>query len=455
MATADETGDVAQDTIFAVSSGSGGPSAVAVVRVSGPSAVQVLERIAPPLPKPRFAAFRKLRHPDTGEEFDHALALWFPGPKSETGEDMCELQVHGGRAVLAATFNALYAIPGCRRATAGEFTRRAFENGKLDLTSVEGLADLIEAETDAQLRQALRQASGALWKLYVGWTDGLVDARAQLEAAIDFSDEPDVEASAAARGMAAAMAVAAEIRAHLDDGHRGEIVRDGFRVVLAGPPNVGKSSLLNALAKRDVAIVSDEPGTTRDVLEVRFDLGGHSAIYTDTAGLRDVASAVEREGIRRARSRAKEADLILWIIDATAPIPEIPTDLAGLGTRTLRVINKIDRIEDGEGIERLGADVAVSAETGKGLGTLVDIVGEIIESAVGRNETPAITQARHRHEIETCLAALDAIPASGAIAPELASEQVRLAINALSRIVGAQDPERVLDLVFARFCIGK
>ena len=241
MATA-STEDRAQgDTIYAVSSGTG-RTAVAVVRVSGPAAGAALDAISSPRPKPRFAALRKLRHPVTGEEFDHALVLWFPGPKTETGEDICELHVHGGRAVLAATFEALAAVPGCRPAMAGEFARRAFDYGKLDLTAAEGLADLIDAETDAQRRQALRQASGALSALYDGWRAGLIDARALFEAAIDFSDEPDVERAAAARGIEAAARLETDIRAHLDDGRRGEIVRDGFQIVLSGPPNVGKSS---------------------------------------------------------------------------------------------------------------------------------------------------------------------------------------------------------------------
>lgn len=451
MATASTAGDPAHDTIFAVSSGTG-RTAVAVVRVSGPAAAQVLERIAPPMPKPRFAAFRKLRHPETGEAFDHALVLWFPGPNSETGEDTCELQVHGGRAVLAATFAALAAIPGCRPAEAGEFARRAFENGKLDLTAAEGLADLIDAETEAQRRQALRQSSGELAKLYEGWRQRIVEARALLEAAIDFSDEPDVETAAVARGTDATVVLATEIRAHLSDGRRGEIVREGFRVVLAGPPNVGKSSLMNALARRDVAIVSEEPGTTRDVLEVRLDLGGYMAVVADTAGLRNAAGSIEQEGIRRARNRAEEADLILWIIDATDPVGEIPSDLAGRRTHILRVLNKIDaaRAEP-----RPPADHAISAQTGDGIPKLIAALGGIVRDAAGSSDTVAMTQARHRQQLEICLDALKKASPTSLISPELAAEQLRIAGDALGRIVGRIDPEDVLDQIFARFCIGK
>ena len=452
MATAPTVDETAHDTIFAVSSGTG-RTAVAVVRVSGPAAGIALDAISSPRPKPRFAALRKLRNPTTGEEFDHALVLWFPGPKTETGEDICELHVHGGRAVLAATFDALAAVSGCRPATAGEFARRAFDNGKLDLTTAEGLADLIDAETDAQRRQALRQASGALASLYERWRIGLIEARALLEAAIDFSDEPDVERATAARGLEAAAGLAEEIRAHLDDGRRGEIVREGFRIVLAGAPNVGKSSLMNALARRDVAIVSDEPGTTRDILEVRLDLDGYMAVVADTAGLREAAGAVEQEGIRRARRRAEEADLIVWIADATAPGAYMPADPAARAPRTVRVLNKIDALDRHPNSATY--DHAVSARTGEGLPELVAALGAMVRGAVGGDETPAITQLRHRQQIEACLDALAQVRAAGEMGSELAAEQLRLAADALGRIIGRIDPEDVLDQVFARFCIGK
>jgi tRNA modification GTPase len=439
-------------TIYAVSSGTG-RTAVAVVRVSGPAAGIALDAISSPRPKPRFAALRKLRHPLTGEEFDHALVLWFPGPKTETGEDICELHVHGGRAVLAATFEALAAVPGCRPAMAGEFARRAFDNGKLDLTAAEGLADLIDAETDAQRRQALRQASGALSALYDGWRAGLIEARALLEAAIDFSDEPDVERAAAARGLEAAGRLEAEIRAHLDDGRRGEIVRDGFHIVLAGPPNVGKSSVLNALARRDVAIVSEEPGTTRDILEVRLDLGGYATIVADTAGLRDASGAVEQEGIRRARRRAENADLVIWISDASNPDSASPIRFATGARHTLRVLNKIDLAD---GLPNPASyDFAISARTGDGLPALVAALGTIVRNSVGDNGSPAITQVRHRQQLEACLDALARLDTVNDTQTELAAEQLRLAADALGRIVGRIDPEDVLDQVFARFCIGK
>ncbi len=451
MASAEASPSSLTDTVFALSSGTG-RTALAVVRVSGPAAGIALDRIAAPRPKPRFAAFRKLRHPDTGEEFDHALVLWFPGPGSETGEDLCEFQVHGGRAVLAATFAALSAIPGCRPAGPGEFARRAFENGKLDLTTAEGIVDLIDAETDAQRRQALRQASGTLAQLYEGWRGRLIEAQALLAAAIDFSDEPDVEAAAAARGLETAARLTTEIGAHLSDGRRGEIVREGFRIVLAGPPNVGKSSLMNALAQRDVAIVAVGSGTTRDVLEVRLDLGGYMAIVADTAGLREASGAIEREGIRRAMSRADEADLILWVADASDPLIHAPALARRPDQRVLRILNKIDL---GDHTVTSTDDFAISARTGAGIPDLVTALGEMVRQTAEGSEAPALTQLRHRQQIEICLSALDEVPRAAEIEPELAAEQLRLAADALGRITGRIDPEDVLDRVFARFCIGK
>ena len=451
MAIARTHSPAMQDTVFALSSGAG-RTALAVVRVSGPAAGLALDRIAAPRPKPRFAAFRKLRHPDTGEEFDHALVLWFAGPNTETGEDMCEFHLHGGRAVLAGAFAALSAIPGCRPATAGEFARRAFENGKLDLTTAEGIIDLIDADTDAQRRQALRQASGELSNLYERWRTDLIAARALLESAIDFSDEADVSETAERQALAEASRLVTEIGDHLKDDRRGEIVREGFRIVLAGPPNVGKSSLLNALARRDVAIVSEEPGTTRDVLEVRLDLDGYMAIIADTAGLREASGTIEQEGIRRALRRAEEADLVLWMMDATTPAPAPPADVIGHGRRVLDILNKIDAPASGKAA---AADHAISALTGAGIPELVARLGKIVREAAAGAETPAITQLRHRQQIEACLEALKTVTPSSSMGPELAAEQLRLAADALGRITGRIDPEDVLDQVFARFCIGK
>ena len=376
-----------------------------------------------------------------------------PRPQDETGEDICELHIHGGRAVLAATFEALAAIPGCRPATAGEFARRAFDNGKLDLTAAEGLADLIDAETDAQRRQALRQASGALSVLYEGWRTSLIEARALLEAAIDFSDEPDVERAAAKRGRDAAARLEMDIRDHLDDGRRGEIVRDGFHIVLAGPPNVGKSSLMNALARRDVAIVSEEPGTTRDILEVRLDLGGYVAIVADTAGLRDGAGSVEQEGIRRARRRAEEADLVVWISDATAPARELPADLApGAAHAACPQQNRrrgrartIRRPTTAPYRQRQATDC-------RGWSRPSQRSSETRSESTRTLRSPRSATASRSKPVWRRSPRIGQI---GDLDPELAAEQLRLAADALGRIVGRIDPEDVLDQVFARFCIGK
>ncbi len=315
---------------------------MAVIRVSGPAAHDLLVGLAGGPLEPRRAALRILRHPRSGQRLDQALVLFFEGPGSETGEDLVELQVHGGRAVIASVLAALGTIPGCRMAEPGEFARRAFANGKIDLTQAEGLADLIDAETEAQRRQALSQAGGALSRVYDGWRAQVIEASALVEAAIDFSDEADVSDAAVDRAEAAARTLESELRTHLADDHRGEILRDGFRIVLAGPPNAGKSSLLNALARRDVAIVSAEAGTTRDAIEVRLDLGGLPVILTDTAGLREATGAIEREGIRRTLERARSADLVIWLTDATAPEGDMPEEIASGSSPILRVLSKVD-----------------------------------------------------------------------------------------------------------------
>ena len=307
------------DTIFALSSGRG-PAAIAVIRISGARAGAALRALTGKIPSPRKAALARIRDPETSDLIDEALALWFPAPHSETGEDIAELQLHGGRAVIAAVLDALGRIEGLRPAEAGEFTRRAFENGKLDLTAVEGLADLVAAETQGQRRQALRQLKGALGTPAETWRQRLIQALALVEAAIDFSDEADVQNSAHGNLLAPALTIAreleAEIAAALADGGRGERLRDGLVVAIAGPPNAGKSTLLNRLARREAAIVSPYAGTTRDVIEVHLDLGGWPVTLLDTAGIRDTQDPVELEGVRRARERAAGADLVLWVVDA-------------------------------------------------------------------------------------------------------------------------------------------
>jgi tRNA modification GTPase len=441
-------------TIFALSSAPG-RAGVAVIRISGPASGRVLDMLASPRPEPRLAALRRLRNPSSGEVIDQALVLWFPAPGSFTGEDVAELHVHGGRAVVQAVLSAIGDVPECRPAEAGEFARRAFENGKLDLTMAEGLADLIDAETEAQRKQALRQAEGALADLYDGWRDSLLEALALVEAAIDFSDEGDVGTTTFERAVPIVRDLETSIAHHLADGHRGEILREGFQVVLAGPPNVGKSSLLNALARRDAAIVSEEAGTTRDVIEVRLDLEGLPVIISDTAGIREATGVVEREGIRRTVARTRDADLVLWLMDATAPEPHLPPDLADMADRTLWVTNKAD-LRTGGWPKTLPDDMlVVSALTGQGIDKLTRRIAAIARERIAPSEHPGLTLERHRLNLTECHQALVAFREGSPWQLELRAEDLRIAANALGRLTGRIDPEQVLDQIFGRFCIGK
>jgi tRNA modification GTPase len=438
-------------TIYALSTGHG-KAGLAVIRLSGPSASDVLAQLAGGLPRPRRASLRPLRDPSDGGTIDRALIIWFPSPRSFTGEDMAELHVHGGRAVIEATFAALARFPGLRPAEPGEFARRAFENGKLDLTEAEGLADLIDAETEAQRRQAQRQSAGALRAVYEDWRTRLIAALATVEAELDFSDEGDVPADVAAAARAAVHALRDEIAAHLADGRRGEILRDGLHVVIAGPPNAGKSSLMNALARRDVAIVSAEAGTTRDVIEVRLDLGGFPVVLVDTAGIREASGEIEREGIRRALARAETADLVLWLHDAAEPGGVVPEELkVQHGTRLIEAVNKVDLAP----ATMAGSALPLSVKTGAGLDALIARLAEEARAAAGIGESPAISRARHRRELESCAAALDRFLAGDFAELELRAEDLRAAATALGRLTGRVDVEDILDKIFSEFCIGK
>ncbi|QFR33922.1 tRNA uridine-5-carboxymethylaminomethyl(34) synthesis GTPase MnmE [Ancylobacter sp. TS-1] len=444
-------------TIAAVSSGSGG--AVAVIRVSGPQAGQALRALAGRLPAPRRASLVRLAHPASGERLDEGLALWFPGPASATGEDMAELQIHGGRAVVAAVLAALFAVPGLRPAERGEFTRRAFLNGRMDLTEAEGLADLIAAETEGQRRLALAHAFGHLGRQVEVWRARLIRAMALVEAGIDFSDEDDVPAQARALARPEAESLLAELDAALAD-RRGALLREGALVAIAGLPNAGKSSLLNALAARDVAIVSDEPGTTRDLLEVALDLGGQKVTLVDTAGLREAEGKVEAEGIRRARARIAQADLVLWVHDAAAGSP--PTDRpdieAGEGAELWLLANKVDApgadlpAGGGWAVRRF----AVSARYGAGLAELTDALSAFVAERARGAEHPALVRERHRasaaeaaHHLRIALAGWERLD------DELLAEELRLAGRALGRMTGTIGVEDLLDVVFREFCIGK
>jgi tRNA modification GTPase len=442
-------------TIFALSSAPG-RSALAVFRISGPAAGEAIDRMAGPQPAPRKAGLRIIRHPETGQALDQGLVLWFPAPRSETGEDMAEFHVHGGRAVMQAMLRALSSVPGTRMAEPGEFARRAFENGKIDLTQAEAIADLVDAETEAQAAQALRQAGGALGRMYESWRSALLDASALTEAAIDFSDEGDVGDRAVNQAHTIVTKLAGEVRRHLDDGQRGEVLRQGFQVAIAGPPNVGKSSLLNAMAKREAAIVSEEAGTTRDIIEVTLDLSGLPVILSDTAGIRQTEGKVEREGIRRALERANRADLVVWMMDAADPTPELPPELAQHAERTMRVLNKMDL----PGAQRRHPGLAsgwlgLSLRTGEGLAELTRAIEARAQERIGVADAPVITQERHRQQVRACLEALEDYLSGDQAASELRAEDLRRAAAALGRITGRVDVEEVLDQIFRRFCIGK
>lgn len=437
------------DTIFAKASGPG-QAAVAVMRLSGPRSGEVLARLAGGLPRPRHASLRQLRSPDTAELLDEALVLWFPAPRSYTGEDAAELHLHGSAAVLAGVAEALVAL-GCRPAEPGEFTRRAFLHGRMDLTQAEAIADLIAAETAGQRRQALRQAGGALARLYGEWTARATRILAHQEAAIEFEMD-DLPSDLSAQAAAAAAGLEAEIRAHLDDGGRGERLREGLSIAILGAPNAGKSSLLNALVGRDAAIVSAQAGTTRDVLECRLDLGGVPAVIADTAGLRRTIDEIEQEGVRRAEARAQEADLLLAVLAADRP-PDAETLALIEGRRdVLLIVSKSDLAAPPAMIA--GHQVLpTSARTGTGIAELKAALAQEAVRRAGVTDTPVLTRARHRAALSDAAAFLS--EAQIATLPELAAEGYRAALQALGRLTGRVGVEEVLDLVFGDFCIGK
>ena len=400
------------------------------------------------LPPPRVAQRRRLVDPQSGDPLDEGLILWFPGPRSATGEDVAELHLHGSRAVLAAVMQVLSRL-GLRLAEPGEFTRRAFLNGKLDLLQAEAIADLAAAETEAQRRQALRQLGGELGDVYRRWRDRLTRILAHLEAAIDFPDEdlpPEIED----RILGDTEGLVAEIERHLADGHRGERLRDGIDVAIVGPPNAGKSSLLNRIARRDAAITSPVPGTTRDVIEVAIDLGGYPVVLADTAGLRDSADAIEQEGKRRAVQRAEQAEIRLFVFDTAHP-----ADAAGAstwaGADTILVANKIDLVPVAE-TDLSPPALPVSALTGEGIDRLLTMLGERVAQTY-RIEAPVLTRARHRQALEEAAASLRR--SFSAALPELRAEDLRLALRSLGRITGAVNVEDLLDVIFRDFCIGK
>jgi tRNA modification GTPase len=427
-------------SIYALSSGAV-PSGVAVIRISGALAGDVVRALAGALPEARRAALRRLRRPANGAVIDEGLVLWFPGPRSETGEDLAELQVHGSRAVVQALFAECEAL-GLRLARPGEFARRAFENGKLDLTQVEGFADLVGAETELQRRQALGQAGGALAAKAEAWRTALIELRAEIEARLDFADEGDVAEALPKDFRARLESLRGEMEAVLAGARSGERLRSGFRVAILGPPNAGKSSLLNALARRDVAIVTDEAGTTRDVLEVPLDLDGYPVTLFDTAGLREAASAAEAEGVRRALGAAEAADLVLWLQEVTAAAAEMPR----MACPVLRVASKIDLAPAGR-----PSELSISTVSGKGIDELIERLGHAAATALGSGDA-LVTRARQAEAIRE---AMDCLAQTPGAAEEVAADLLRAASDAIGRLSGRVDVEDVLDRLFGEFCIGK
>jgi tRNA modification GTPase len=436
-----------RDTIFALASGLG-KSAVALFRVSGPGCSAALAALAPGGRFPvRQAVLRTLRHPLTLEPIDRAVITRFVAPSSFTGEDLVEISVTGGRAVISATARVLILVPGLRPAEPGEFAWRAFVNGKIDLSEVEGLADLVDAETEAQRRQAQRIAGGALHRECEAIRSILLNAMATIEAQIDFSDVEDTENLTVNSVKQAALRARDRIDRGLAGAKAAGRLREGFAVVIAGPPNVGKSTLMNALAGRDVAITSPFAGTTRDLIEVSLDLRGYPVILVDTAGIRDADDPVEREGVARALRRAKHADLTLWLDDQDGPRPPVNSE------QTLAVRTKIDRPESRSAVAN--SRFAISAKTGEGVDELLDAIGNLAEERLSSTEPAVLTLERHRQAFQEARDSLSSVLAPEASEPELIAEDLRRAAAALDRVVGRIGVEDVLGEIFSRLCVGK
>ncbi|PHR61225.1 MAG: tRNA uridine-5-carboxymethylaminomethyl(34) synthesis GTPase MnmE [Robiginitomaculum sp.] len=450
-----ENQTVSRETIFALASAQG-RAGVAIIRMSGPDSARILKQLTKAkLPKPRLASVRKL-YDAQGEKIDEALILRFVGPASFTGEDMVEFHIHGGPSLVESLSEALFTA-GLRQAEAGEFTKRAFQNGKMDLTEAEGLADLIDADTQGQRKQALRQMQGGLREIYENWREKIIDSLAFVEGEIDFPDEDDVPDALSQRAGPALALLAQELEAILADSQRGERTRHGVDIAIIGAPNAGKSSILNRLAKRDAAIVSAEAGTTRDIVEVHMEIASIPVRISDTAGLRETKNEIEAEGVRRAKVRAAESDLRIAIIDHQDP--QGLDVLSELQDGDFIVYNKADLSEEpsnapeSQNVSR--ETFFVSAHTQQGLGVLESALKRTITARFGANEQVGITRARHVNCVKTALFSIKKAQKALLIAPELAGADLHQALHAIKELAGETDIEAVLDKVFSSFCIGK
>lgn len=439
----------ADDTIFAVATGAV-RAAICIVRVSGPRTREIARALVGRVPPPRIATLARLRDPATDETLDQALVLFFEADKSELGEDGVEFHLHGSPAVVAAVLGVLRRQPGARPAEPGEFARRGFANGKMDLTQLEGLADLIDAETEWQRRQAQRQVSGAIRAATAPWRAALIAAAAEVETAIDFAEDVVLEASVHGAVGARIDPVRDGLRRELTQAPGAERIRDGVQIVIAGPPNAGKSTLLNALVRREAAIVSALAGTTRDPIEVHLDLGGCPVTLVDTAGLRESADSIERIGIVRAHARAEAADLVLWLDEGADPAP-------AFGAPVWRLAAKADLhgvAQDGVA-QVSGGALPVSAKTGHNLDHLVARLSAFAQTTIGAGASGLLARARHREAFRAALAALDHVADTSDLPVELMAEDLRAARFALDRLIGQVDVEDILGDIFSRFCIGK
>ncbi|MCQ2914031.1 MAG: tRNA uridine-5-carboxymethylaminomethyl(34) synthesis GTPase MnmE [Alphaproteobacteria bacterium] len=451
-----------KNTIFAPATAPG-KAGVGIIRISGPNAKLVMDKMTNlKNPEPRSAILTKLRTV-SGEVIDQPIVIYFPNPNSFTGEDVVELHMHGGRAIIKKTLTELEKLEDFRYAERGEFTRRAVENGKMDLTSAEGMADLIDAETEEQRKQALRQMDGALARIYEDWRADLVHLLAWIEAYIDFPEE-EIPDDVASKIVGKIKKLQSALSEHLSDDHRGEILRDGFQICIIGEPNVGKSSLMNKLAQKDVAIVSSVAGTTRDIIEVRLDIRGFPVVIADTAGIRETDEEIEAEGVRRAKKRAQDADLILSVYSAEDFGEELDennqkniinhfeneTNLFR-NRNMLRIINKIDKAQ-----KVPSGLIPVSAKTEEGLEELLNIIGDQVERTLNLREEPSLTRLRHRNHLNECLEFLNhSLTKTDLSELELMAEDLRMAMRALGKITGQVQIDELLDIIFSDFCIGK